>query len=67
MSVRSLNSIVSSIFNAQIKLTNISGYRARMCEHYRTSLNKDQNRDLNITQQHLFSLFVGLTNNNPYK
>jgi len=44
----SLDNIVSSIANSQGQLTHISNYRARMYEYYRTSLDKNQVRKINI-------------------
>jgi hypothetical protein len=54
----SLDAIVSSIASSQGKLTSISEYRARMFDYYRTGLDKNQVRDLNITKQDLMSLFI---------
>jgi hypothetical protein len=53
-----LDTIVSSIASAQGKLTSISEYRARMFDYYRTDIDKNQVRDLNITKQDLMSLFI---------
>lgn len=54
----SLDNIVSSIVNAQGKLTNIIDYKARMFEYYKNNMDKNQVRDLNITKQELMSLFI---------
>jgi hypothetical protein len=54
----SLDAIVSSITSAQVKLTSIYEYMGRMFEYYRTGLDKNQVRDLNISKQGLISLFI---------
>jgi len=54
----SLDSIVSSIASSQGKLTTISKHMARMFEFYRTRLDRNQVRDLNISKQDLRSLFI---------
>jgi hypothetical protein len=52
------DSIVSFNASAQGILTSIYKYRARMFDYYKTVIDKNQVRYLNITKQDLMSIFI---------
>jgi hypothetical protein len=54
----SLDTIVTSIANSQGQLSHISYYRARMFDYYRTSLDRNQVRDLKISKQDFMTLLI---------
>lgn len=54
----SLETIISSIENDQVKLTNIFDYRARMREFYSMDISKERIKELYITKHEFLSLFI---------
>ena len=54
----SLEEITSSIPGSQGELANISNFRARMFEYYRTGLRKEKIRDRNISNKQLMTCFI---------
>jgi hypothetical protein len=56
--VTSFDAFVSSIEREIGKLSSIFKYEARMFDYYRTGIDKNQVKDLNIKKQDLMSLFI---------
>ena len=61
----SLKNIIESINIAHSEITNLSQYRARMREHYATSISKEDIKNLNITKSQLWSKFIDLRTGHP--